>query len=424
MRGTSTYLAQKTRPRNDTAVSTDVSNQATMTTVEQAIDRLIADSDIVAGQEVVPTIDTLGRVLAEDIVSGLDVPPRDNSAMDGYAFATRDCPVDGTVMAISQRISAGHAPEPLAEGTAARILTGAEIPLGANTVQIQENCVANEESVDILKAPPEGENIRRQGQDITRGTTLVHAGARLRPQELGVIASVGIHEIQVYKPLKVALISSGDELVEPGTRLLPGQIYNSNRFTLQALIESLGMSVAYCGVAPDNLADTKSALGQAANAGDAVMSAGGVSVGDEDHIRPAVEALGSIELWKIAIKPGKPLAYGNVSGSPFMGLPGNPVSVFVTFLVIARPWLLKMQGSTDLRPLPIPVTAKFSRRSGDRAEYLRGRLTEDGVEIFQQLSSGVMTSTSWSDGLVIQPAGAAIEQGQMVQFLPYERLLR
>jgi molybdopterin molybdotransferase len=394
-----------------------------MTPVEQAIDALISGSDIVAKSEVIPTIEARDRILAEDIISGIDVPPRDNSAMDGYTFAARDCVADGTVMAISQRISAGHAPEPLAEGTAARILTGAEIPLGSNTVQIQELCTADGDSVDILKTAAEGANIRKRGQDITKGTTLVQAGTRLRPQELGVIASAGIAEIPVYQPLRIALISSGDELVDPGTPLLPGQIYNSNRFTLQALLESLGMQVEYCGIAPDNLADTTSVLDLASGAGNAVMSAGGVSVGDEDHIRPAVEALGKIELWKIAIKPGKPLAYGNVSGTPFMGLPGNPVSVFVTFLILARPWLLKMQGCTDLRPPLVPVTAQFSRPASDRAEYLRARLTDGGVEIFQQLSSGIMTSTSWSDGLVVHPAGKTIERGQVVHFIPYERLL-
>jgi molybdopterin molybdotransferase len=401
-----------------------VNPPTTLCSVPQALDILTADSPVSTKIERVPTGESLGRVIAQDIVSTIDVPPRDNSAMDGYAFSIKDCPADGTVMAISQTIPAGYAPKPLAEGTAARILTGAEIPAGADTVQIQESCVADGESLDILKAPRAGANIRAQGQDIKVGATLVNSGRRLRPQEVGVMASAGLSELDVYRPLKVALVSSGDELVEPGDPLLPGQIYNSNRYTLQALVQSLGMEFVYCGVAPDNLSDTTATLARAAQAGDVVISAGGVSVGDEDHVKPAVESLGEITLWKIAIKPGKPLAYGNVCGTPFMGLPGNPVSVFVTFLVLARPWLLKMQGRNDFLPVPTPVTALFSRPPGDRAEYLRARLTPEGVEIFQQLGSGIMTSTSWSDGLVVHPVGEAIEPGQVVQFLPYEHLFR
>jgi molybdopterin molybdotransferase len=393
------------------------------TPVEQAIGMLLEDADVKVETETVATINARDRILAEDIVSGIDVPPRDNSAMDGYALCARDCPDDGTVLAISQRVAAGQAPVPLAEGTAARIFTGGEIPPGADTVQMQENCIADDDSVDFLKAPREGENVRRQGQDISKGAALVKAGTRLRPQELGVIASVGISEIQSYKPLTIALVSSGDELVDPGKTLLPGQIYNSNRFTLQTLIESLGMQVEYCGVARDSLAETKSTLTAAAGKGDVILTMGGVSVGDEDHIKPAVEALGGIKLWKIAIKPGKPLAWGSVLGKPFIGLPGNPVSVFITFLIIARPWLLKMQGCRSLLPTTIPVTAQFSRAAGDRVEYLRARLTAEGADIFSKHSSGVMTSTSWSNGLIVNPIGEAIEPGQMVQFLPYDSLL-
>jgi len=396
-----------------------------MLTVSSAIKKLIAKAQPLvddrrrAGLESVPVPEALGRAPATDIVSEIDVPPAANSAMDGYAFRAADAAAHKYKLAISQRIPAGTAPEPLQPGTAARIFTGGEIPAGADTVAMQENCTETEGWVKVDKKAVAGDNVRDRGQDIKHGAVIIKAGTRLRAQELGLLSSVGIAKVELFKPLKVAIFSTGDELVEPGMPLHPGQIYNSNRATLIGLIESLGMVPVDLGVVPDRLAATQHVLKKAAMRGDVIISAGGVSVGEEDYVKTAVEKLGAVEFWKVAIKPGKPLAFGHVENTPFIGLPGNPASVFATFMILARPFLLACQGCPAGSPKRLKSRAQFSKPGEKREVYLRGRLTESGAEIYPNQSSGVLSSACWGDVFVVQKSGQSIEVGDLVDVLPY-----
>jgi len=369
--------------------------------------------------EMVSVHQALGLVLAEDVSSPVDVPPRDNSAMDGYAYRHADAERAGFTVPVSARIAAGQAPGALASGSAARIFTGAEIPAGADTVAMQEDCRLEDGHVVIAAAVTPGANIRPQGQDVRRGDVILHAGRRLRPQELGLLASVGRAEVSVHRPLRVAVFSTGDELVEPGRPLAPGQIYNSNRATLAGLLAAWGMVMIDCGICPDRPERVVALLERAARDADVVITSGGVSVGEEDHVKGAVERLGSLDLWKIAIKPGKPLAFGEVLGTPFMGLPGNPASVFVTALMLLRPFLFSLAGADDVSPMALAARATFSRKAGKREEYLRVRRRGDAVEIFANQSSGMLSSACWGDGLVRQRAGQAIAEDDLVEFLPY-----
>lgn len=384
-----------------------------------------------AGTDTVTTFDADGRVLAQDAVSSLQVPPNDNSSMDGYAVRRADVAAAGTVLPVSQRIAAGSAGAPLQPGTAARIFTGAPIPEGADAVLMQEDCEALDDgrSVRINNVPAAGQWIRRAGEDITRGAVVLSAGTRLSPAELGLAASIGLHQLQVARRPRVALFSTGDELVMPGDvppeQMRPGAIYNSNRFFLRAMLLRLGCEVTDLGIVPDRRDATVQALQQASEAHDLILTSGGVSVGEEDHIKPAVESLGTLDLWQIAMKPGKPFAYGRVGNAHFMGLPGNPVSSFLTFALLVRPFVLRLQGVPAVAPRALPATAHFAwPRAHKRREFLRVRHNAaGGLDLFSNQSSGVLTSAAWGDGVVDNPAGQTIAPGDTVQFIAFAELL-
>ena len=404
-----------------------------LTALDDALAELLSHASPLAGADAFETISTFDadhRVLAEDLVSELQVPPNDNSAMDGYALRLADLPSDGTELPVSQRIAAGQAPQPLLPGTAARIFTGAPIPAGADTVQMQENCTALDgDRVSINRVPPLGDAIRRAGEDVARGSVVLAAGTRLSPAALGLAASIGRATLQVARRPRVALFSTGDELVMPGDKapadMPPGAIYNSNRFLLRSLLERFGCRVTDLGIVPDSYEATVAALRTASTDHDLVLTSGGVSVGEEDHVKPAVQALGELTLWQMAMKPGKPFAYGKVGGAHFIGLPGNPVSSFVTFLLMVRPFVLKLQGATRFRPDPLPTVANFNWPKADpRREFLRvARNAKGGLELFSHQGSGVLTSMVWGDGLVDNPPSTPIAVGDLVRFLPFSELL-
>jgi molybdopterin molybdotransferase len=396
-----------------------------MLTVEQALSQVLASADALADVESIPTLRACGRVLATDVVSAMQVPPMDNSQMDGYAVRSLDVPAAPTTLRVTQRIAAGHVGAPLEPGTAARIFTGAPVPPGADAIVMQEACVANGDKVTINEKPAAGAWVRRAGVDVEAGQTVLAAGTRLRPQDLGLAASVGVGDLTVRRRMRVAVFFTGDELVMPGEPLPPGRIYNSNRFVLRGLLEKLGCEVLDLGIVPDDRQRTRAAFASAAVGADLIITSGGVSVGEEDHVKPAVQAEGRLEMWQIAMKPGRPLAFGHVRDVPFIGLPGNPVSSFVTFLLFARPFILRRQGvlDVDVRALGLPVD--FDLPQGDRRrEFLRARLNARGaLELFGNQNSAVLNSAVWADGLIDNPAGQSIRRGDVVRFLPYSELL-
>jgi len=403
-----------------------------MLSAREALDFLLAAARPIAGTEQVPTLAANGRVLAEAQASQLNVPPMDNTQMDGYAVRAADCAGGAARLPVSQRIPAGHIGQPLQPGTAARIFTGAMIPAGADAVVMQEMCEADGDAVIVRHAPQPGEWIRRTGEDIVAGSVILPAGTRLRAQELGLAASVGLATLPCLRRPRVAVFFTGDELTMPGEPLAPGAIYNSNRFLLRGLLENLGCTVADFGIVPDSLEATRDTLRRAAQDNDLIITSGGVSVGEEDHIKPAVEAEGRLNMWQIAIKPGKPLAFGEVrrgqeaDGSAFfIGLPGNPVSSFVTFLLFVRPFLLRLQGVADVAPTAYAMRADFAWPKADRRnEFLRARINaQGGLDLFPNQSSAVLTSTVWGDGLVDNPPGQTIAPGDTVRFLPFHDLL-
>ncbi|MGH8797745.1 MAG: molybdopterin molybdotransferase MoeA, partial [Caldimonas sp.] len=360
----------------------------------------------------------------------LDVPPADNTSMDGYAMRAADVPAPGTILPVSQRIPAGVVGTPLEPGTAARIFTGAQVPAGADAVVMQEQCSAEGSAVRVDGVPTAGQWIRRRGEDVRAGSVVLPAGTRLGPQGLGMAASVGVGSLRVARRPRVALFSTGDELAMPGEVLKPGAIYNSNRYTLRGLVESLGCACDDLGIVPDRLEATRAALRRAAEGNDLIVTCGGVSVGEEDHLKPAVQAEGRLDLWSIAIKPGKPLAFGEVrrgdgSSAWFIGLPGNPVSSFITFLLAVRPFLLRLQGATAVAPRAIAQRADFDwPRPDRRREFLRVRRNaQGGLDLYPNQSSGVLTSVVWADGLVDNPAGQAIKAGDPVGYLAFAELL-
>ena len=400
--------------------------------MDEALGRLLAAVAPLpsADAQTLSTFDALGRTLASAVRSTLDVPPADNSSMDGYAVRAADVPAAGTVLPVSQRIPAGVVGAALLPGTAARIFTGAQMPPGVDTVVMQEECEARGNGVAVNTVPAAGQWVRRRGEDVMRGSVVLTAGARLTPQALGLAAAVGAAELSVMRRPRVALFSTGDELVMPGEPLRPGAIYNSNRFTLRALIQALGCDCTDLGIVPDRLDATRAALRRAAVGHDLIVTSGGVSVGEEDHLRPAVQAEGRIDLWQIAIKPGKPLAFGEVdrgdgTAAFIIGLPGNPVSSFVTFLLLVRPVLLRLLGAPDVRPPAAPMRADFDwPRADKRREFLRAkRNAQGGLDLFPNQSSGVLTSAVWADGLIDNPPSQAIRAGDVVAFIPFSELL-
>ena len=396
---------------------------------DEALDLLLTHASPVAELEEVPLNEALGRVLAEPVISRINVPAWDNSAMDGYALRASDAAEEGTRLRVSQRIPAGVAPEPLKAGTAARIFTGAPVPDGADTVIMQELCEAHGEEVVFNTVAEVDRNIRRAGEDIQEGSSIIEAGVRLQPQHLGLAASVGVAMLKVYRPLKVAVFASGDELLMPGDELEPGKIFNSNLFSATGLLQALGCEIVDLGVVEDTLEATEQALSEAAAKADLVLASGGVSVGEEDHVKPAVENLGELNMWKLAIRPGKPLAFGHIGDTPFIGTPGNPVALFVTFLLFARPFILKRMGVADCLPKSIEVAAGFEWNKPDkRREFHRARLvrTDDGsnqLVVHPSRSSGVLSSVTWADGLVVIPEGQKIKPGDKVEYLGFSELV-
>ena len=388
--------------------------------VDAALEVLLAGARAVDGVEEVPTLEATGRVLARAQSSAMDVPPLDNSAMDGYAVRL----ADGAKLRIGQRIMAGAVGRALEPGSAARIFTGAPIPPGCDAVVMQEHCEAQGEFVLLKKRPQPGEWIRRRASDIAAGAQILAPGIRLRPQDTGLAASVGIKDLPVRRRVRLGLFFTGDELVMPGDPLPPGRIYNSNRFTLNGLASTFGCAVLDYGIVPDTLEATRAVLRRAAAECDVIVTSGGVSVGDADFVKPAVEAEGSLLMWKIAMKPGRPLAFGKVGKAAFLGLPGNPVSSFITFLIFVRPFLMKTQGIAAVAPRAVAARADFDWRDPDaRREFLRVKWNPaGGLEIYPTQDSAVMTSTAWADGLVDNPPGHAIAKGDTVRFLPYAEL--
>lgn len=397
-----------------------------MLSVAEAQAFMLGAARPVAEVELVDTMRANGRVLATAQTSTLNVPERDNTQMDGYAVRASDCASGAASLPVSQRIAAGHVGQPLQPGTAARIFTGALLPDGADCVVMQEQCTLLDGVVTVNHVPHAGEWVRRQGEDIRAGGVILGAGRRLRSQEMGLAASVGLAQVPVLRKLRVAVFFTGDELAMPGQPLAPGAVYNSNRFTLRGLLENLGCEITDLGIVPDSLEATKTVLRQAARGNDLIITSGGVSVGEEDHIKPAVEAEGRLNMWQIAVKPGKPLAFGEVQVAFFIGLPGNPVSSFVTFLLFVRPFILRLQGVTGkLAPRSYQLPAAFERLKADkRNEFLRAKVNDDGeLELFANQSSGVLTSTVWGDGLIDCPPGLSIARGDMLRFIPFNELL-
>ena len=390
-----------------------------MLTVTEAISQLTSAAVLPTERESLLVTDSLSRILAEDIISTISVPPADNSAMDGYAFCYADAVSHDFKLSLSSRIPAGVAPAPLEKNTVARIFTGAEIPVNADTVAVQENCVDHGGWVTIDSGVVAGGNVRSQGQDILEGCCILTAGSKVRAQEMGLLAAIGVKTVSVYRRLKIAIFSTGDELVDPGLPLAPGQIYNSNRATLIGLIQTLGLTPIDLGTVGDSPEATATILKDAAVAGDIIISAGGMSVGDEDYVKDAVASAGAVAFWTVAIKPGRPIAFGHVAGTPFIGLPGNPASVFATFMVLARPFLLASQGSLATEPKIVKARAQFDKAGEHREVYLRARLTDAGVEIFPNQSSGVLSSACWGEVFVRQQSGESIEIGDMIDVLPY-----
>jgi len=399
--------------------------------VDNMLDELLTRVKPIKQSESLPITEALGRILALPVISQVDVPPYDNSAMDGYVIhiAEQNPASSKSTLAISQRIPAGAVPQPLASGTAARIFTGATIPENANAVIMQEQCSVKDGRVVLPAKIQRNQNIRPRGQDICAGQTILPQGHQIKPQDLGLLASIGVDCVKVFCRLKVAILSTGDELIEPGQPLSPGKIYNSNRYTLKGLLTTSGLNIIDMGIIEDTHEATVQTLSVAADQADVIITSGGVSVGEEDHIKAAIEELGSLDLWRLAIKPGKPFALGQVNNTPIIGLPGNPGAVFVTFCILARPYLLALQGATIKNSPRLSIPIGFSiEKAGTRREYLRVRLTVDSrgkttLQRHSNQSSGVLSSASWADGFAVIMENTAPQMGEPVNYIPFSELM-
>jgi len=390
--------------------------------LEEARAELLARLPRLCGVESLPTDQCAGRILAEDLVAPISVPPAPNSSMDGYAVAFAD--LTKPELPVSQRIPAGHPAQPLTPGTAARIFTGAELPAGADTIVIQEDAeVTASGAIKVAELPNKGEWVRPAGMDLKQGDTIIKAGTRLSPAAIGVCASMGLTHICVYKPLRVALITTGDELIEPGEPLGPGKIYNSNIQMIGTSLEQAGFDWVRIPKAPDNREATIVALELAVEQADAVITIGGVSVGEEDHVKSAIESLGTLNLWRVRLKPGKPFAAGEIEGTPIFSLPGNPMSSLVTFAMLARPCLMHLQGTNDKPPLSFPIRSGFSREAQKRDEYVRVAIVDGVAQTLKSQNSGVLSSALSADGLLHLPAFEVIEAGNAYSFMPFSSLL-
>ena len=395
--------------------------------LEDALSHLLSEAPVVTRVETVGLADSLGRVLAENHYVPADVPPADNSAVDGYALRKQDLHQDQAIP-VSARIPAGEAPNALAPGTAARIFTGSEIPEGADSVVMQERVEVTDAGIIVRAEVTEGQNIRRRGQDLTRGDLALVKGTQVRPHEMGLLASMGVARVPVLARLKVAILSTGDELVDPGTPLAPGQIYNSNRFTLIGLLTQAGCEVALCETLRDKREATRETMLRAAESSDLIITSGGVSVGEEDHVRAVLEESGSLSLWRMAIKPGKPVAFGAIGGTPVLGLPGNPGSVLVTFLVVGMPYIRKCQGRNHEDPAGERIPADFSVASTSmRREFVRARKEPRGSELvvtaFPNQSSGILSSACWANGLAVIPENTTVSPGDLLTYYSFAELV-
>ncbi|MGM0570833.1 gephyrin-like molybdotransferase Glp [Marinobacter sp.] len=398
-----------------------------LTSLDDALEHLLSRAQVVDRTEKLPLEQTLGRILAEDIRVPADVPPADNSAVDGYAVRVADA-ASGEPLPVSARVAAGQPPGTLEPGTAVRIFTGSEIPAGADAVVMQERTGARDGGIAITATVEDGQNIRRQGQDLRSGDIALSAGTPIRPQEMGLLGSMGIGSVEVLQPLRVAVFSTGDELVDPGQPLQAGQIYNTNRYTLTGLLQAVGCHIVRCETLRDNREDTRSTLVGAAAEADLIITSGGVSVGEEDHVRVVLEETGELSLWRLAIKPGKPLAFGSLDGTPVLGLPGNPAAVLVTFLVAGLPYIRHCQGNRRYHPLGEHLPAAFSvDRPSVRREFLRARKQANGdlteVAAYPNQSSGVLSSACWGDGLAVVPEDTTLAAGDRVLYYAFSELL-
>jgi molybdopterin molybdotransferase len=403
-----------------------MNSQNHLTSLDDALTHMLNRAPVLSEMLDADLIQARGAILAQQMTVSADVPPADNSAVDGYAVRTADL---GEPLPISQRITAGDQPGPLAPGTAARIFTGASIPAGADAVIMQEDVAVSGEHMSTSKSPGAGQNIRPQGQDLKTGDMALPAGTRLRPQELGLLASLGIATVPVRRRPRVAILTTGNELVTPGQPLPAGKIYNTNRYMLHGLLETLGCQVLDAGPVADTRNATEAALRQAADSADLVITSGGVSVGEEDHVRVALEALGNLSLWRLALKPGKPLAFGETGETPVLGLPGNPAAVLVTFMMVVAPFLRQMQGRQHPLPTPVWLPADFAiDRPSIRREFVRARLCNtDGQTCIQRhpnQSSGMLSSACWAEGLAMVPENRTLKAGETIGFYPFNELLR
>ncbi len=405
---------------------TDCSRKQSLLSLDHALDHLLAKARVITDLEQVSLDESLNRILAKPVHASVNAPPADNSAVDGYALASQSLE-SGNSFLISQRIPAGTSPQPLEPGTAARIFTGAEIPTGADCVVMQENTSLDEENqrVNIEKEATPQQNIRPCGQDFREGDTLIKAGQVMTPPRIGLAASTGCSHVTVFRKLKIAILSTGDELIEPGQALASGQIYNSNRYLLKGLLACFGFEVIDLGVVADSLTATETALKQGVEHADIILTTGGASVGEEDYVQSAIRSSGHIDFWRIAIKPGKPFMYGEIDSVPILGLPGNPGAVLVTSLVLGRPFMLKCQGvpSTAASYYHLPLLAP-PKNPGLRREFLRVKVNNKGeLERHPNQSSGMLSSASWADGLACIPEGQTVKPGEPVAFYPFTSLL-